>query len=226
METTDGRDLVRPAPTVAPIGDTMAASDWPAILIGAAVAAGVASVFATFGLAVGLATISPYEGGGSAFAEMLALALWAVWTAVSSVMVGAYIAGRMRRKTGSVSPDEVSVRDGIHGLAVWAVALLLGAWLAGGGIGAAVDTAAQMTDGIVAAMPETGGATAGATDQQAVMPAPTEEQVEAARRYSVISAFVTAASLMIAAAGAYWAAGVGGRHRDENRVFARFGTWN
>ena len=31
---------------------------------------------------------------------------------------------------------------------------------------------------------------------------------------------------LIAAAGAWWAATLGGRHRDEQTVFARFGRWN
>lgn len=202
--------------------ETQSATDWSAILAGAVVSAGVASIFATFGVAVGLASISPYEGDKSAFAALLALALWAVWTAVSSVMVGAYITGRMRRRFIGVSADEVSVRDGIHGLAVWGGALLLGAWLVGSGIDAAVDAAVQMPNEVIAATTDT----AVAPQVQATAPAPTKAELETARRYSVISAFVTAASLMLAAAGAYWAAGVGGRHRDENRVFARFGTWN
>lgn len=211
-----------PAQAVTIQAETQSATDWSAILAGAVVSAGVASIFATFGVAVGLASISPYEGDKSAFAALLALALWAVWTAVSSVMVGAYITGRMRRRFIGVSADEVSVRDGIHGLAVWGGALLLGAWLVGSGIDAAVDAAVQMPNEVIAATTDT----AVAPQVQATAPAPTKAELETARKYSVISAFVTAASLMLAAAGAYWAAGVGGRHRDENRVFARFGTWN
>ena len=206
--------------------DPHPATDWSAILAGAVVSAGVASVFATFGLAVGLSTISPYEGDGSAFAKLLALALWAVWTAVSSVMVGAYIAGRMRRRSGTVSADEISIRDGVHGLAVWGAALILGAWLVSAGLGAVVDTATQMPSDIIAAGTDAAATGTAAATEVTALPTPTAAQLETARKYSVISAFVTAASLMIAAAGAYWAAGVGGRHRDENRVFARFGTWN
>ncbi|MDN5788172.1 MAG: hypothetical protein L0H65_14185, partial [Pseudorhodobacter sp.] len=153
-----------------------------------------------------------------------------MWTTVSSVMGGGYIAGRMRRRVVGISADELSVRDGIHGLAVWGAAILMGAWLLGAGAGAAVDAAAQTSPTVVAAVtdavtPQPGADVTQPADATAVIPAPTKEELETARRYSVISAFVVAASLMIAAAGAYWAAGVGGRHRDENRVFARFGTW-
>lgn len=38
---------------------------------------------------------------------------------------------------------------------------------------------------------------------------------ERARKFSIVAAFVAAASLAISAAGAFWAAGAGGRHRDE-----------
>lgn len=41
-----------------------------------------------------------------------------------------------------------------------------------------------------------------------------------ARNASVIGAFLLAASLLISAVGAFWAAQKGGNHRDENTVFA------
>jgi len=44
----------------------------------------------------------------------------------ASVMGGGYIAGRMRRRVDAATADEVAVRDGIHGLTVWAVAILIG----------------------------------------------------------------------------------------------------
>ena len=47
-----------------------------------------------------------------------------------------------------------------------------------------------------------------------------------ARQYAVITAFALAVALLIAGAAAYWAAGLGGRHRDEGRVIRGFGTWN
>jgi len=43
---------------------------------------------------------------------------------------------------------------------------------------------------------------------------------ENARKAAVLAAFLTAASLLVSAVGAYWAAMKGGRHRDENTVFA------
>jgi hypothetical protein len=42
---------------------------------------------------------------------------------------------------------------------------------------------------------------------------------ETARKTAVIAAFITAAAAFIAAVGAYWAASMGGRHRDDGTVF-------
>jgi hypothetical protein len=42
---------------------------------------------------------------------------------------------------------------------------------------------------------------------------------ETARKTAVISAFIIAASLLVSAAGAYWAAQTGGNHRDKQVAF-------
>jgi hypothetical protein len=48
------------------------------------------------------------------------------------------------------------------------------------------------------------------------------EAADAARTAAVLSGFALAAALLIAAAAAIWGAAVGGRHRDEGRLFAGF----
>src|SRR3954453_13109245 len=45
------------------------------------------------------------------------------------------------------------------------------------------------------------------------------------RRATVLVAFVTAASLVLSAAAAWWAAGMGGRHRDEGIDFSHLIRW-
>jgi hypothetical protein len=42
---------------------------------------------------------------------------------------------------------------------------------------------------------------------------------EAARKTGVLAAFLVAASLLVSAAGAFWAAQKGGNHRDEGTAF-------
>ena len=46
------------------------------------------------------------------------------------------------------------------------------------------------------------------------------EAAETARRTGIIAAFLTAASLLVSAIGAYWAAQKGGNHRDKGTVMA------
>lgn len=45
------------------------------------------------------------------------------------------------------------------------------------------------------------------------------EVAESARKMTVLAAFLTAASLLVSAVGAYWAAQKGGNHRDKNMAF-------
>lgn len=200
--------------------------DWPAALAGAVVASGIAFVFTSFGVGLGLTMVSPYEGDGSATAEMIAVGSWMLWTTISSVMAGGYVAGRMRRRIDSATADEVSVRDGIHGLAVWGVAILLGATLLAATANTAINAAADSVASVAVVTDQaTGVDTQAVAEMTGANEANARAAAETARKYSVISAFILAASQLIAGAAAYWAAGVGGQHRDDGRVFARFGRW-
>ena len=50
------------------------------------------------------------------------------------------------------------------------------------------------------------------------------EVAEQARIFGLIGAFVVAASMLASAAASYFAAVLGGKHRNENIGFARFGA--
>ena len=50
---------------------------------------------------------------------------------VSASLGGGYVAGRLRRRINDAQKHEVEMRDGMHGLIVWAIGVLLGALLAG-----------------------------------------------------------------------------------------------
>lgn len=49
--------------------------------------------------------------------------------------------------------------------------------------------------------------------------------LEAARKLGILIAFLTAATMIVSAMGAWWAAGVGGRHRDEGTEFVTLVRW-
>ncbi len=106
--------------------------DWGAILAGVAISSGLLSIFAAFTAAIGLALVPAAIGSSMATIMFLvATALWALWIQLSSTMAGAYITGRMRHRIGDAKQPEVEMRDGAHGLIMWAVSVVLSAIFAG-----------------------------------------------------------------------------------------------
>jgi len=109
-------------------------------LVGALVAAALSFVLLAFGSALGLAAASPSSSWRDTSAIFtLVSGLWLLLTALASFGLGGYLAGRLRIPLRPHSRDEVEFRDGIHGLLVWAIAVLIGAILAvavSGAIGA------------------------------------------------------------------------------------------
>lgn len=104
---------------------------WGAIVAGALCAAAIAFVLVTFGSAIGLSAVSPWPRVG--LSPIVALLIASVWTAIVQVVAfaaGGYVAGRVRNSWGSVVGHERRFRDGMHGLIVWAVGLLVGVVLA------------------------------------------------------------------------------------------------
>jgi hypothetical protein len=69
--------------------------------------------------------------------------LWFLWVAITSFGAGGYLAGRLRRPAPGASLDEVEVRDGAHGLLVWATGTILAAALAAGGITGVIGAAGR-----------------------------------------------------------------------------------
>jgi hypothetical protein len=103
--------------------------DWAAIIAGAVLATAVAFLMLTFGTAIGLSFASPYRmpGEGSLWLFAVAAGLWLMWVQGSAYMAGGYLAGRLRRRHFDAVGDEVEVRDGAHGLVVWALGTLIAA---------------------------------------------------------------------------------------------------
>lgn len=143
--------------------------DWSAILAGAATAAAIATLLAGFGAALGLSAVSLEPGQGSVTLAMVVGAVFLVVTLVASYGSGGYIAGRMRRRVDQASADEVSVHDGLNGLAVWAVGTLVSVMLltnAAGNVmsaaGSAASTAVTAAGSVVGGMAQGALTAAGA----------------------------------------------------------------
>jgi hypothetical protein len=273
--------------------------DWAAIIGGVAMASAISLVLLAFGSAIGL-SFADFQAGPDVNPIWIAVAAasWLLWVEISSFMVGGYVAGRMRRRHYDATEHESDVRDGIHGLLVWAGALVIGAIIAVGGLGAAfnaagnaigtlttaasnvaddaaVDPNAYFVDTLFrsppGATPAAGSlqdfrgeasrifvastvsgsvsdtdkaylgqlvaANTGLSPDEAnarvdeVLTAMDQAKEEAAaaaeeaRKWTVLGAFLTAASFLVSAVGAYWAAMKGGNHRDKQTVFAGFGRF-
>lgn len=142
--------------------------DWAAILGGTVVAAAIGGLFTAFGAALGLSTISAEPGEGSFNLWLVVTAIWLVISLVISYLAGGYIAGRMRRRVDDATADEVSARDGINGLVVWGLGMLVTTWIAAGaisGAATAVGTAATAAGSAVGGVVQGAGAVAGGAIQ-------------------------------------------------------------
>jgi len=126
--------------------------DWASILAGAVVAAAIGVVFAGFGAALGLSALSPQEGEGNGTLSLILTGLWALITILVSYGAGGYVAGRMRRRFEGATPDEVSARDAIHGMVVWGLGVLIGAWIAGSVLGTAANAVGNVIGGAAQAV--------------------------------------------------------------------------
>lgn len=191
--------MARRATTAAPVAnETVSAAghsyvEWGAVACGAAVSLAISTVLFQFGTNVGLSTGVDLESVGKNPALMLvAVGVWLLWVPLVSAMAGGYLAGMMRGRWPGATAEQTEMRDGIQGLTVWAVSTLAAA--AGAALLAAVTAAL---------------AKAGAQGGQAA------EVSEMARNSGVILGFIAAAAAFLSAGIAWWAATVGGKHRDD-----------
>lgn len=288
-------DLAQMDVVVAPEADEKSSYvDWPAIIAGIVLASAISLVLLTFGSALGLSFIN-FRAGADVLPLWVAIAgaSWLLWVQVSSFMAGGYLTGRLRKRHLDATEHESDVRDGAHGLIVWAGGLVVGAIIATGGVSALVsavgstaatlttaasnvadevvdpnayfvdtlfrpapdaasptpvaDTSAQRAEAgrivaqgaVVGSVSDADRAylgqlvsqTTGLPADQAnarvgeVMTAIDNAKAEAARvaesarRTGVLAAFLTAASLLVSGAAAFWAAQKGGNHRDKGTAF-------
>jgi len=141
--------------------------DWAAITGGAVVAMSIGVLATGFGAALGLSAISTENFGGSGLLALIITAVWIGISMVSAYASGGYIAGRMRRRVDGATRDEITVRDGMNGLIVWGVGILLSALLLGSAVGTtltAVGNVAAAAGNVAAQV--AGGAASGAVSAE------------------------------------------------------------
>jgi hypothetical protein len=104
---------------------------WTPVIAGALGATALSLILVTFGTAVGLGLSSTAPSWRDASAALWILSgIYLILQAILSFGFGGYIAGRLRRPLAAGPTEEVESRDGTHGVAVWALAVVLGAILA------------------------------------------------------------------------------------------------
>jgi len=268
--------------------------DWGPIIAGAVLAAALSFVLLTFGAAIGLSATSPWPNSGLSAKFVVGLAVfWTLVQQIGAFMAGGYIAGRMRARWADAPQDEVEFRDGVHGGLVWAVGVVIGAFLLVATAGAVARTGTELAgrtavaaagananpmDTVLdtmlrpaAAAPPAGQPARAAQPAQPAQESPramisrilatavaegtlsnenktylaqlvaqqaglapqeaetrinnaltsAREAADKARRAALLTGLVTAVSLIISFAAAWWAALKGGQHRD-NLVPAAF----
>jgi hypothetical protein len=117
---TDARQSDRPVSLV----ERILYPEWGPIVAGGIAAAALALVLHAFALAIGLSVSSAAPTWRDAsFALVLLSGLYVVLAALASYGLGGYVAGLMCTRPSS--REDADLRDGLHGLLVWALATLL-----------------------------------------------------------------------------------------------------
>lgn len=158
--------VIRPGEPDSAVGDGASDRsyvDWAAIFAGAAIAAGTSVVLTGFAAALGLGSISADDADKISTFGLILTGLFTLLSMIAAYMLGGYVSGRMRRRVDGATADEVETRDGIQGLVVWSLGMLIGGMLAINAIGGtakAVGSAA--TTAVEAAGSAVGGVAQGA----------------------------------------------------------------
>ena len=195
---------------------------WGPILAGVSIATATGLVLLTFGATLGLSVTSPYEGEGlSPVAFVIMAGLYLLWVQVMSFFMGGYVAARLRGRAPGASEHEVDVRDGMHGLVVWGVGVIAAGFISFVGIGGigVTSQADTQTSSAIATVVDEQVDEAAAQERPAAGPqdaSAAERRAEAVRKLTVISGFITAASLLVGAVAAFFGAQSGGNHRDKD----------
>jgi hypothetical protein len=168
--------------------------DLPAIIGGAVLAIAISLVLVNFGAAVGLTVPHEYHAeGDNAWVGIIIVGLWGIWIQVLAAFAGGYLAGRMRRPVAGSKAHEREIRDGAHGLLVWAAGTV------------AVAIALGFSAALMALTNE----------PQIATPEKTPDTLQMEHNATIIFAFVTASTSLVAAVASWWAAVMGGEHRDS-----------
>ena len=99
---------------------------WTPAVAGALIATALSTILIGFGTAIGLGVASSAPTWRDASVGLWLLSgIYLILVALISFGVGGYAAGRIRANTVASDTGDIEQRDGIHGLAAWAIAVVL-----------------------------------------------------------------------------------------------------
>ncbi len=194
---------------------------WPAVIAGALVAIAVGAMLNLLGVALGAASLNPFDlsrGEAEGFS-----ALAGIWVALSN-LVGLAVGGFVASRTAKYADHH---RGLLLGLSVWALAFAAALFIAGmttaGGVGNILTGAAERVDAYDIA-PVTGDfgmedGEAGLADSAAAVPPPIQPSAEAVADVTATMALWAFLTMLLGAVGAVAGARYGTmRHRWEDRA--------
>jgi len=151
-EIIEGSTIVRSADAAVDLGDPYPHSSWGGILAGLVLVLAWQILLNLLGLGIGLSALKTVAAGGTP-SESLTVASVIGWVVVSwfSLAAGGYVASRL---SGNFREED----GALHGLSVWAAALLVSVFVAA----AAAGAGGAALGGAVSAVTRAGGAIAGA----------------------------------------------------------------
>lgn len=127
---------------------------WGAIFGGAVAALGLWMMLSSFGVAVGLTSVDP-QNPGSLKSAGIFTGIWNLVAAIGALLVGGLVVGR-------AGGSATRLGGALHGLVMWGLAMLAGAWLTGNILSSAVSTAVSVGSTVAQTAGVTVGAAAGA----------------------------------------------------------------
>jgi hypothetical protein len=173
---------------------------WSAIIAGTVLALAISLVLLQFGSAVGVANIESLRTDAEITApRLLTAGIFVLVIQILASICGGYIAGRMRTSMMGASEHEREVRDGMHGLLVWATGTV------------AVVIAVSIASAL-----------AGLVANQAVETPRPQDVLDREHTVAIILGFSAAATSLVSAVASWVAATKGGDHRDRAVDYSRF----
>jgi hypothetical protein len=99
---------------------------WTPAIAGALIATALSAVLIAFGTAIGLGVASSAPTWRDASVALWLLSgIYLILVSLVSFGLGGYVAGRIQTTMPAADAGEVEYRDGLHGLAAWAIAVVM-----------------------------------------------------------------------------------------------------